>query len=59
MQRSERRILQREESLDKKQDALETREEALGKKQNELQKMREDIENDKQRQVPRWSASPA
>ena len=51
MQRSERRILQREESLDKKQDNLESREETLNQKQTELQKEWDELEKGKDKQV--------
>jgi ribonuclease Y len=43
VQRIERRLLQREELLDKKVDALEQREESLTKKQKEAQKVHEDV----------------
>ncbi len=43
LQRLERRLLQREESLDKKMDSLEAREEAYTKKQHELDRTEEAI----------------
>lgn len=51
VQRSERRILQREETLDKKQDNLESREEALTQKAGELQKAEESLEAGRQKQL--------
>ncbi len=44
LQRSERRVIQREETLDKKLDNLEAREEGLNKKQTQIQKLQEEAE---------------
>lgn len=44
MQRAERRVNQREETLDKKADNMEAREESLNKKQAEIQKIQEEAE---------------
>ncbi|MEA5015114.1 MAG: ribonuclease Y [Candidatus Limiplasma sp.] len=51
VQRSERRILQREEILDKKQDNMEAREEALNQKTAELQHWQTELVQGQQRQV--------
>ncbi|MEG2604262.1 MAG: Rnase Y domain-containing protein, partial [Clostridia bacterium] len=51
VQRSERRNLQREEVLDKKQDNLETREEAISQKLASIQKEQEELENGQQKQL--------
>ncbi len=51
VQRSERRILQREETLDKKQDNMEAREVALNRKADELQQMQEDVTACKDKQL--------
>ena len=51
VQRSERRILQREETLDKKVDNLEVREESLNNKSSELQRLQEDLVQGEKRQV--------
>ncbi len=51
VQRSERRILQREETLDKKQDNMEAREESLNNKAGELQRLQEDLVQGQQRQA--------
>ena len=51
VQRSERRILQREESLDKKQDNLEAREESINLKAVELQHLQDDLALGQQRQI--------
>ena len=51
VQRSERRIVQREETLDKKTDALEKREETLNQKQNELLKQQEELDLGQQKQM--------
>lgn len=51
VQRSEHRIVQREETLDKKQAALEKREESLSAKQAELQKQQADLDAGVQRQT--------
>lgn len=50
VQRSERRIVQREEALDKKQDNMEAREESLNKKTAELQSMEEELSTSQQKQ---------
>ncbi len=50
LQRSERRVIQREETLDKKLDNLEAREEGLNKKQTQIQKLQEDAEEYHNRQ---------
>ena len=50
IQRVERRLLQREENLDKKLDNLESREEALNRKQKEIQKTQDDINDIHQKQ---------
>lgn len=50
IQRVERRLLQREENLDKKLDSLESREEALNRKQKEIQKTQDDINDIHQKQ---------
>jgi len=44
-QRVERRLIQKEENLDRKLDSLEAREEALNKKQKEIEKMQEQVED--------------
>ncbi len=44
LQRAERRVIQREETLDKKLDNLESREEGLNKKQVQIQKLQEEAE---------------
>ena len=44
VQRAERRVNQREETLDKKADNMEAREESLNKKQAEIQKIQEEAE---------------
>lgn len=51
VQRSERRILQREETLDKKQDNMEAREEALNNKTAELQHLQDELMLGQQRQL--------
>jgi ribonuclease Y len=51
VQRIERRLLQREELLDKKVDALEQREESITKKQKETQKVHEDVQELYKKQV--------
>ena len=51
VQRSERRILQREETLDKKQDNIEAREETLNNKTTELQRLQDDLIHGQQRQL--------
>jgi len=51
VQRIERRLLQREELLDKKVDALEQREEGINKKQKETQKVHEDVQELFKKQV--------
>ncbi|MDR3051112.1 MAG: ribonuclease Y [Oscillospiraceae bacterium] len=43
-QRTERRLLQREETMDKKMDNLEAREEALNKKHEDLQRLTDEAE---------------
>ncbi len=50
IQRSERRIIQREETLDKKMDNLEKREEELNKKQDRLQRLEDEAEEYRARQ---------
>ncbi len=50
LQRNERRMIQREETLDKKLDNLEAREEGLNKKQTQIQKLQEDAEEYHNRQ---------
>ncbi len=50
LQRSERRMIQREELLDKKMDNLEAREEGLNKKQAQIQKIQEEAEEYHNRQ---------
>ncbi len=50
LQRSERRVIQREETLDKKLDNLESREEGLNKKQLQIQKIQEEAEEYHNRQ---------
>ncbi len=50
VQRSERRVVQREETLDKKLDNLEAREETFNKQQKELQKLQEVTETLYQKQ---------
>ncbi len=50
LQRSERRVIQREETLDKKLDNLESREEGLNKKQAQIQKIQEEAEDYHNRQ---------
>ena len=51
VQRIERRLLQREELLDKKVDALEQREEGINRKQKEAQKIQEDVQELYKKQV--------
>lgn len=51
IQRIERRLIQREELLDKKVDTLEQREEANNKKQREIQKIHEDVQELLKKQV--------
>ncbi|MDD3409886.1 MAG: ribonuclease Y [Eubacteriales bacterium] len=51
VQRSERRIIQREETLDKKQDSLESRENALNDKQAQLQLEEEELRGGQQKQT--------
>jgi ribonuclease Y len=51
IQRIERRLLQREELLDKKVDTLEQREETINKKQREVQKNHEDVQELLKKQV--------
>ena len=50
LQRNERRMIQREETLDKKLDNLEAREEGLNKKQTQIQKLQEEAEDFHNRQ---------
>lgn len=51
VQRMERRLIQREELLDKKADSLEQREEVINKKQREVQKAHEDVQELYKKQV--------
>lgn len=51
IQRAERRLLQREESLDKKVENLEQRDEAISKKQKEIQKSLEEVQDLYKKQV--------
>lgn len=51
IQRAERRLLQREESLDKKVENLEQRDEAISKKQKEIQRSLEEVQDLYKRQV--------
>lgn len=51
VQRIERRLLQREETLDKKVETLEQREENISKKQKEIQKVHEDVQELYKKQV--------
>lgn len=51
IQRIERRLLQREELLDKKVETLEQRDEAIAKKQKEIQKSHEEVQELYKRQV--------
>ncbi len=51
IQRIERRLLQREESLDKKVETLEQRDEAIAKKQKEIQKSHEEVQELYKKQV--------
>lgn len=51
VQRIERRLLQREELLEKKVDTLEQREESMNKKQKESQKIHEDLQELYKKQV--------
>lgn len=51
IQRIERRLLQREELLDKKVDTLEQREEANNKKQRDIQKAHEEVQELLKKQV--------
>ncbi|MDF2839604.1 MAG: rny [Clostridia bacterium] len=51
IQRIERRLLQREELLDKKVDALEQREEGINKKQKEIQIVQEEVQEVYKKQV--------
>jgi ribonucrease Y len=51
IQRIERRLLQREELLDKKVDALEQREEGINKKQKEIQVVQDDVQELYKKQV--------
>ncbi len=51
VQRSERRILQREETLDKKQDNIESREESLNNKATDMQRLQDELVLAQQRQV--------
>lgn len=51
IQRIERRLLQREELLDKKVETIEQREELINRKQKEIQKSHEDIQELYKRQV--------
>ena len=44
VQRLERRLIQREESLDKKSDSLQKKEDALNERVNEVQKMEEKVQ---------------
>ena len=51
IQRVERRLIQREESLDKKVEALEQKDEAMVKKQKEIQKSHEEVQELYKKQV--------
>jgi ribonuclease Y len=51
IQRIERRLLQREELLDKKVDALEQREEGINRKQKEIQIVQEEVQEVYKKQV--------
>lgn len=51
IQRIERRLLQREEILDKKVETIEQREESISRKQKEIQKSHEDIQELYKKQV--------
>lgn len=51
VQRMERRLLQREEVLDKKVESLEQRDEAIVKKQKEIQKSHEEVQELYKKQV--------
>lgn len=51
VQRMERRLLQREELLDKKVETLEQRDEAISKKQKEIQKSHEEVQELYKKQV--------
>ncbi|MGE5629809.1 MAG: Rnase Y domain-containing protein, partial [Caulobacteraceae bacterium] len=51
IQRIERRLLQREELLDKKVETIEQREEAIAKKQKEIQKSHEEVQELYKKQV--------
>jgi ribonucrease Y len=50
-QRSEHRVIQREEMLDKKLDNLETREEGLNRKQEAIEKLQQEVEGYQAKQV--------
>ncbi|MGI6201688.1 MAG: ribonuclease Y [Christensenellales bacterium] len=56
IQRSERRVIQREEILDKKMDNLDNREEQLNRKQKEIQKLQEETEALHQKQTEELEA---
>ncbi|MFZ5975550.1 MAG: ribonuclease Y [Bacillota bacterium] len=51
LQRSERRLLQREENLEKKMAAIESREELIAKKQKDIDKLEADIQSIYQQQL--------
>ena len=51
MQRNERRVIQREETLDKKTDNLEKREEAINKKAEQTQELYDEAEQLRDKQV--------
>ena len=51
IQRNERRLIQREETLDKKSDNLEAREETLNKKLTDLQKQEDELNDLKKKEI--------